>query len=116
MRYLLIFFLVSLFACSTDPTRDEVSVQSSGETLVIENDTDEDVYFFAVGATIAPLILWAPSIEESNRVAKDGSRSVSFQNIMLDENETEILFYWWNAIEVNGEQTNGNIQTMRVKI
>lgn len=116
MRFLMLVSFLAAAMCSSEPTMNQVSAEVVGETLVIENGTDENVYFFAVGATIAPLILWAPSIGEENKVANDGARSVSLQDIMLDENEAEILFYWWNAIDANGELTNGNIQTMRVKI
>ncbi len=34
----------------------------------------------------------------------------------MGENETELKLYWWNAAEVDGVLTYGNIQTMKVKI
>lgn len=116
MRFLLLVGFLAAATCTSEPRVDEVKAEVVGETLVIENGTDEDIYFFAVGATIAPLILWAPLVEEENKVAKESSRSVAFQDISMDDNESEILLYWWNAIDANGELTNGNIQTMRVKI
>ena len=70
MRYFIILvFLLLMTSCSIDPTRDEVTLRISGETLVIKNGTDEDIYFHAAGASILVVFQLLPKVDEENKVA-----------------------------------------------
>lgn len=116
MRYALIIGLFALIACSIDPTRDEVSAFMSGRTLIIDNNFDEPVYFFIIGNLALAYTNWAPILSENNSVRAERSRSVSIDDIFMDEADVEIAVIWWRAVEKDGEMGAGVLQGITVPI
>ncbi|GAB5520988.1 MAG: hypothetical protein RhofKO_32390 [Rhodothermales bacterium] len=78
----------------------EVRVQVATDALVVTNRSGDDLYYFVMGETVAPLILWAPIPTDENRIQQRRTQRIAFDDISMDQDrETKLLFHWWHADE-----------------
>ena len=126
MRKLLIVGMISLLAgCALidgnserqDEVRDgNVTVAADGRALTVRNGTEAPIYTFEVGATIAPLILWAPTVNAEDAIAPGAERVMPYDNLLIDDAEVEVLVYWWHATTRDGERVPDEIQVLTVSL
>jgi hypothetical protein len=96
--------------------QDSVDVSASDTNLVVRNNADSRIYYFAIGRDVAPLILWVPTLDRETSVSANSRKSVDLANLNLDENETAVLFYWWKATTRNGTTVPGDVNTIVVDL
>ncbi|MEM6645388.1 MAG: hypothetical protein AAF730_03970 [Bacteroidota bacterium] len=107
MRYLLVLLALPLItgcevfgpAASGDMQgTSEVRVQAESDALVVTNRSGEDLYYFVMGQSIAPVIQWAPIVTDDNRIGRRRTQRIPFEesNMNLDT-ERVLIFNWWHA-------------------
>ena len=112
-----IALLLSSCSTSNGPSEEQVLAFIARDQLTIHNNTDSNIYHFAVGETIAQLIDWAPSLRNDKRISPGKGVDLSLdQDNFISPQDTNILVYWWDAVSVNGELRPGNIQFRMVPI
>ncbi|MGH1365175.1 MAG: hypothetical protein ACRBF0_16565 [Calditrichia bacterium] len=119
LRYLILSVIIMFFvsSCSLfDSSEDSVDARIVINRLAIENNTGEPIYYFAVGEITSQLIDWAPSVLDENKIRPGEKVLLMFEELHLAEEDKKVFVYWWNGIEVTGEETNGEIHTLIVKI
>lgn len=115
------FILVLLFAllssCNIfDASESGVEAKLIFGTLHVENNTDDNIYHFAVGEQTSWVIDWAPFIREESRIKPGKTRILTAQKMMLQDGDTKIYFYWWKAKLVDGELVADNMQSREIAI
>ena len=86
-----------------------VTARSNGLRVTIKNETGDRIYYFLVGSKLATLIDWIPHLDDSQSVAAGRSRTIDHDDIMMEENETQAVFWWWKAEIRDGERVPGAI-------
>ena len=75
----------------------EVVVRSASSKLHITNKTDAPIYYFVVGRVSAASINWVAFSNVSNRIVKDSTMSIPYNDIYRGEHEKEVIVHWWHA-------------------
>ncbi|MEM1094248.1 MAG: hypothetical protein AAGJ10_06555 [Bacteroidota bacterium] len=122
MRYLLVllaFTLVSgceLFGPSTSGDvqgTSEVRVQVESDALVVTNRSGEDLYYFVMGQSVAPVIQWAPIVTEDNRIGHRRTQRIPFEASNMDlDRERVLIFNWWHADAQGAEADSVRVFTI----
>ena len=118
MRFLVGLLLLSaLSGCAVlEPTQGHIIASSSGTTLFVANRTDARIYHFIVGRETAALINWAPSLNPENSVDRGKTARIRHDDIFRSETEHEVIVYWWHAVERDGQQQPGEIQSVVARL
>nr|HQU73790.1 hypothetical protein [Calditrichia bacterium] len=95
---------------------DDVSAKITASEIIVSNDSDEPVYVFAVGKTIQPLILWAPSLQDEQRVGAHQKRTFARDASVIADKESRATVYWWVSVVKNGVAEPGPIQSFDVSV
>jgi hypothetical protein len=107
---LLLLTAISLAGCALfDSDSNAVTARSDGLRVTIKNETGDRIYYFLVGSELATLIDWIPHLDDSQSVAAGRSRPIDHDDIMMEEDETQAIFYWWKAAIRDGERVPGAI-------
>ena len=86
-----------------------VSVDSDGLRVTIGNNTDDRIYYNVFGRELSTLIDWIPHLDNERSVPARDSRTIDHADIMMQDGETEAVFYWWIAEERDGERVPGAV-------
>ncbi|MCB9058732.1 MAG: hypothetical protein H6627_09205 [Calditrichae bacterium] len=94
-----LFFILFFISCSAE---DQMAISAGGSDnkLVIQNNTDQEVFYFIVARNCAPLIDWIPTLSGPKL---DGGKSttINYEEIYNCSEELtatmndEIIIYWW---------------------
>jgi hypothetical protein len=100
----------------TGEPQDGIRVHSAGRSIVFSNGSAERVYYFLVGRELATVIDWLPHLDEELSVGPGESREIPLDTIPMAEAETELIAYWWAAVESDGKRAPGPVRTTIVPI
>ena len=115
-------FGLAVAGCS-DPVgveSDILSARVAGGELVLRNDTQTPVYYFAADRGILALLDWAVCIrpDECNGVAPRSTTSIALDDIIGGGESGEIVVYHWRLI--SGQSATGwvadSIRTLTVSV
>jgi len=89
--------LITCVSCSLfDNEQASVSAVIENEELIIRNGLPTDMYYFAAPQSVLAVILWAPLVEEENRIRAGESKSFRLTDIYPDFEEDPIVVYYWD--------------------
>lgn len=88
-----------------------------GELSVLQNDTNDRIYFFLLGRRAAALTDWVPTLDSSESLGKGETRLFPYEEIDLHrDGEEVVLVFWWTAVEDHGERRPGKVQEIVVAL
>lgn len=83
-----------------DFVQEGVTTKVIGETVVIENNHEKPISYFAIEYETDQLTNWAARSGPENTIANGSSKVVLWEEIMSDgspQREDRIIIYWWVA-------------------
>jgi hypothetical protein len=90
-----------------------VHVAPSATGLVVHNDTEAGIAYFAVDAAAAALVDWAPCADTSAscvRLAPGGPHLVPTSRILgYTDASREVIFYWWHVVRAQDGKTRADV-------
>lgn len=107
-----------LFGCSDNSIEGTLSAQIQGDQLVLNNSSDDDIFYFAVDERTLAVIDWAPTVsEDSPKVESGQTIQISLTDITGYATETEVIVIsYWNAIEINEKLEAGPVNTLTLRL
>jgi hypothetical protein len=104
---LIVLIATTVTACSatTAPRTDLLEARRFGFRLILENRTNEPVYYFAVESRTSALIDWSPCTDparsECRRVPAGGTVSIPYSDIYgYERGATEAVIHHWHLMVV----------------
>ena len=114
-----LLFTITLIGCNSDDTSvGDISVIAINSGIEIRNRSSTTLYYFIVDQDALAAILWAPSVtDETPSVNPFSSKSIPFSEVLGYENETTtIIFYYWDAIDLNGQLQPGEVRLIEIDL
>lgn len=112
--FALFFITLLLISCSdsiSDLSKKDVSLRIDNEHLLVKNNFNHSIYYFAVESGVAAQINWAPLSREENRIRPGRLKSIPLDSIHAYDPGEEILFYYWSQ----KEPKNNNIKFQSIQ-
>lgn len=107
------FLLLIIFCISCSDFENEniaVNARFENNTLLIENGSNETIYYTVFNEAILPFIDWIPYSSEQNRILPNQLASIAENDIYgFEEGATFIIFYWENV-----ESPYDNLQNIKI--
>lgn len=102
---------LTLFSCdNVDLSAGDLEISVTDNSLILENNSNESLYYFAVDRNALALISWAPMIDEEFEIKSGDSVELLFDDITGSSDDTaEIVVHYWGAVKENGEKVAGEI-------
>ena len=111
---LLAFLLTSCDVFESDSGQLDGTIESN--TLVLNNSKNETVYYFAVGRAKVASILWHPGFDGTNDIKAVSSKSIPLDQIDQEENEDELIVYWWTYRDIKSLPQQDAVQNFIVTL
>ncbi len=116
--FYILFIAIISFRCSDDNsiTSAEVAIEKALMGLEVKNRIASPLYYFVVDKNASFLIDWIPTVgEDTPSISPYARKNIPFEDIIGFENDSEtVIFYYWKAVEVNGELTPGPVSFLEV--
>ncbi|MCG2589048.1 hypothetical protein [Rhodohalobacter sulfatireducens] len=109
--FLITLLLISCSGSVSDLSKKDVSLNIENEHLLVKNNFNHSIYYFAVESGVAAQINWAPLSTEENRVRPGRLKSIPLDSIHAYDPGEEILFYYWSQ----KEPKNNNIKFQSIQ-
>ena len=102
-RLALLFLPVALLACgdSTDQNADELSIQTTGEEVILSNAADRAAFYFIVERETAALLDFTTCVEgpDCQNVAPRKTIRIPYRQIAgYKPDGKEAIVYWWRRV------------------
>ncbi len=96
LGFILAFIVTA--ACSIFDNENDlepISAIVEDDEFLIRNNLNEDIYYFAVNENTLAVILWVPTVTDSNKVESETTQLLSTSDILgYSSDANHLLFYW----------------------
>lgn len=105
-------FLVILAGCKTTSSDDrEFFAYVDEDRLVIENESNREIFYIALGVSVLPFVDWFPFVRPGEGLQPGGRDHIPVYDIP-NESGDEVAIYWWHDRGGSAEPRHSEIQSM----
>lgn len=94
---------------------EPVRAEQMGERIAIQNRGRDTVWTFVAGRRILARLFWRPSLKQEG-LAPGSTRTVALEAIPMDEEEEQLVVFWWHARTEGGQREPGDISSLDVML
>ncbi len=114
--FFLSIVLLGLCSCGKDDPSGKVTAIILTNELFIKNNSSKTIYTFSGDQETFAVLGWAPSVEGQGIEAGETDREPLDDVFGYSEDTEVILVHYWNAIEIDGIRTAGEISTITLNL
>jgi ABC-type Fe3+-hydroxamate transport system substrate-binding protein len=105
-------FLVLLAGCSiTSSDNRQIFVYVEEDRLVIQNESNREIFYLALGVSVLPFIDWYPFISPGEGL-QPGTRDYIPIDDIPNVSGDEVKIFWWHDRGVSSTPRHSEIQSM----
>jgi hypothetical protein len=105
-------FLILLAGCKTTSSDDrEIFAYVDEDLLVIENESNREIFYIALGVSVLPFVDWFPFVRPGEGLQPGGRDHISVHDIPNVSGD-EVIIYWWHDRGVSAKPRQSEIQSM----
>lgn len=105
-------FLFLLAGCNTTSSDDrEFFAYVDEDRLVIENESNREIFYVALGVSVLPFVDWFPFVRPGEGLQPGGRDHIPVFDIP-NESGDEVVIYWWHDRGESAEPRHSEIQSM----
>jgi hypothetical protein len=105
-------FLVLLAGCSTTSSDErEIFAYVDEDRLVIENESNREIFYIALGVSVLPFVDWVPLVRPGEGLQPGERDRIPIDDIPNISGD-EVIIYWWHDRGRSAEPRHSGIQSM----